>query len=168
MTAKPKPPRKRGAGRPAYEPSGQDRKTVRVMTGYGISQAAIANLILNPDGTPISKPTLRKHFRAELDTGHPEFIAWVADKLRAAIEGSPAVYDAEGNQLRVERPPNVTAMIYALKSQGKDEGWSDKTVIEHGGGEQPIRHEHGVDKDPKNIAAIVDILRSVGALAAEG
>ena len=130
-----------GAGRKPFEPSLQDRKTARVLTGYGVSQAGIANLILHPDGTPISKVILRKHFRVELDRGHPEFVAWLGDKLRAAIEGTPAVYDDAGNLLKEERPPSVSATIFGLKTQGKNEGWSERHEITGKDG-QPIDHAH--------------------------
>jgi hypothetical protein len=59
-------PAKRPAHRPAHEPTKVDRDTVKVMVAGGIIQADIAR------SKGISLPTLRKHYRAELDNGKTE------------------------------------------------------------------------------------------------
>lgn len=45
-----------------HEPTEQNRRTVESMTAFGIPQAEICKVI------KISKPTLRKYYREELDT----------------------------------------------------------------------------------------------------
>ena len=56
------PPRAtKGRGRPAYSPSEQHRAQVKLMAGYGLTQDKIAKCLA------ISAPTLRKHYRADLD-----------------------------------------------------------------------------------------------------
>jgi hypothetical protein len=60
----------RGPGRPGFEPSDEQRANVEAMTGYGIPQDDICRLIINPHSKkPIQGKTLRRRFRAELDTG---------------------------------------------------------------------------------------------------
>ena len=59
---------------PSYKPTEADRNTVKSMAACGFSEEAIARCI----GTKgISCPTLRKHFRQELDTS--------IDKANAAV-----------------------------------------------------------------------------------
>jgi hypothetical protein len=53
----------RKIGRPAYAPSPQDRETVEQMRFCGESESVIATVLT------ITIPTLRKHFREELDKG---------------------------------------------------------------------------------------------------
>ena len=59
-------PAKRVRGQPAHAPTKLDRDTVKVMVAGGITQADIAR------SRGISLPTLRKHYRAELDNGATE------------------------------------------------------------------------------------------------
>jgi hypothetical protein len=52
-------------GRPAYQPSEEQRRIVEAMVGFGIPEAEICGLIRNANGRPIDEKTLRKHFRDE-------------------------------------------------------------------------------------------------------
>ena len=115
-------------GRPPFEPTDEQRKNVEAMTGFGIPQEEIAALIENPQtGKPITKNTLCRHFRQELDTGKAKMISVVANCLyKTATE-------RKGHE-------HVTACIFILKTQG---GWTEKTVIKHTGEDDgPIRVEH--------------------------
>ena len=58
-----------------HKPTEETRKTVLAMTGYGIPQTDIATVI------GITKPTLEKHYRTELDTGMTIANAKVAESL---------------------------------------------------------------------------------------
>lgn len=58
-----------------FEPTEEQKKTVRGMAGYGIPHEGIAT-ILNIDAK-----TLRKHFRRELDLGSVQANAKVAQSL---------------------------------------------------------------------------------------
>jgi hypothetical protein len=58
-TAPPRAPK--GRGRPAYTPNETHREQVKAMAGYGIPQEHIAKAL------HISAPTLRKHYREQLD-----------------------------------------------------------------------------------------------------
>jgi hypothetical protein len=61
-TRKPSP-NNRPAHRPPHQPTQVDRDTVSVMVAGGIAQADVAR------ARGISEPTLRRYYRAELDSG---------------------------------------------------------------------------------------------------
>lgn len=97
----------RQRGRPAYEPTDKDRLTVRSMSAYGIPEYDIAKVL------SIDPKTLRKHFWAELETGHIQANAKVAESLFKKATG-------EGNQA-------VQAAIFWLKARA---GWRDRAAEE--------------------------------------
>ena len=59
----------------AFNPTDEQRRTVRGMSGFGIPQADIATLL------EIDDKTLRKYFRRELDRGSIEATTKVAQTL---------------------------------------------------------------------------------------
>jgi transcriptional regulator with XRE-family HTH domain len=85
--------------RPPYEPNDQDRKTVRAMTAYGITQDQIIAVL------GITRPTLRKYFRKELAT--------------AAIEANAQV---AGSLFHKARAGDTISMIFWLKVRA---GWKE-------------------------------------------
>jgi hypothetical protein len=86
-----------GPGRPPYEPSEKDRRTVRTMSAYGIPQHRIAPVI------GVDEKTLRRHFRAELDSAEVQANAAVAGALyRNATEHN-----------------NVQAQIFWMKTRAQ-------------------------------------------------
>lgn len=62
----------RQTGRPTYEPTPADRATVKNLAAVGVPHAEIAKCI---GSHGVSEPTLRKHFRRELDISQTEVIA---------------------------------------------------------------------------------------------
>lgn len=66
---------KKKGGRPAYQPSREDRRLVEGMAGCGLRQEDIAPLI------GVSVPTLRRHFKRELSEGKAKAGAQVAKRL---------------------------------------------------------------------------------------
>jgi hypothetical protein len=85
---------------PKHKPSDEQRRTVRAMSAYGITQADIANII------KIDLKTLRLHYRVELDTATAEANSAVAQSLyNMAVRGD-----------------NVTAAIFWLKTRAR---WSE-------------------------------------------
>lgn len=54
---------KRSKGRPAHEPAAITRRFVEVMAGAGVPQSEIAYVLA------VTVPTLRKHYRDELQRG---------------------------------------------------------------------------------------------------
>lgn len=93
-------------GRPRFEPNAQQRRTVRALAGYGIPHRSIAEVV------GITGPTLRKHFRLELDTAEAEANAKVAESLFRRATG--------------DGPQSVTAAIFWLKCRA---GWREFDVV---------------------------------------
>jgi hypothetical protein len=73
---------KRERGRPAYVPDDATRKTVLLMARVGVTEADIAMSI------EIAPKTLRKYYRAELDTSHIKANAAVGNTLYAHATGT--------------------------------------------------------------------------------
>ena len=118
------------AGRPAFKPTEEQRATVRAMAAYGVPEDDIAKVI----GT--SGPTLRKHFRHELDTAHAEANAKVAQSLYNKATG--------------DGPNAVTAAIFWLKTRA---GWKDVTSHEHTGKDGgPIEFSFKLDSPARDAA----------------
>lgn len=84
-----------------FEPTDEQRRTVRAMAGYGMPHVDIATFL------DIDAKTLRKHFTRELDLGSIEATTKVAQSLfRMATEGK-----------------NVAAAIFWMKARA---GWREK------------------------------------------
>lgn len=105
------PPRKNG--RPPYQPTDEQRLTVKAMTGYGIKQEDIAVAM------DIDKKTLRKYYRRELDIGETMATSKVAESLyQNALAG------------------NVAAQIFWMKARAD---WSEKQRLVGADGDSPIQ-----------------------------
>jgi hypothetical protein len=90
---------------PPHEPTDQMRVTAKTLSGLGVPHEDICHIL------SISKPTLHKYYREELDKGHAEANAKVAQSLfQQATSG------------------NTTAMIFWLKARA---GWREKQEIDH-------------------------------------
>ncbi len=88
-----------------YEPTEEQRRTVRAMSGFGIPQEDIATLL------DLDPKTLRKHYRRELDRGSIEATAKVAQSLF--------------NMATVDK--NVAAAIFWMKARA---GWREKHEVQ--------------------------------------
>ena len=92
--------------RPELEFTKEDRKLVETLAGYGLPHDDIALLI--KDG--ITRKTLAKHFRRELDAGKAKANAKIAQSLfKQATEG------------------NITAAIFWAKTQM---GWREVNYVD--------------------------------------
>ena len=90
--------------RPPFEPSEENRRTVKTLAGLGMPHEHIAPKL------GISPKTLRKHFREELNTGTADANAQVAQSLyKKALNG------------------DVVAAIFWMKCRAK---WSDRPASE--------------------------------------
>jgi len=79
MTSQTRAPNK--GGRPQFEPTDEQRRTVRAMVAYGVPLEDIAKVI------GVDRKTLSKHFRQEIDTAAAEANAKVAQSLyKNAVE----------------------------------------------------------------------------------
>ena len=92
-------------GRPPHQPTEASRRQVRALAAYGIPQDEIATVV------GISKPTLEKHYREELDNGHVKANVKVAENLYRKATG-------EGREA-------VTAAIFWLKTRAR---WKEPTL----------------------------------------
>jgi hypothetical protein len=103
---------------------------VEAMVGYGILHEEIARLVISPlTGEGIDAKTLRKCFRAEIDSGAIKANAKVAESLFLQAVGAPAVYDARGRMVRAEQPRVPSCGIWWSKTRM---GWKEPP-LEHGG-----------------------------------
>lgn len=105
-----------------HEPTVTSRRTVSSMAAYGIPQKDIAAVI------GITKPTLEKYYRHELDVSSAKATAKVAETLYAKATAKEIT------------GPSVTAALFWLKTRG---GWRETDRLEvtgkNGGA---IQHEH--------------------------
>jgi len=54
-------------GRPAFQPTDEQRKNVEVMVSLGIAEENICLLVRDRRDKPICRSSLRKHFQQELE-----------------------------------------------------------------------------------------------------
>lgn len=95
-----------------YVPTKEARDTVSHYTRYGIPQADLCAVL------GISKATLHRHFRAEIDTAAARAIAKVAETLyNRAVAGEQ------------------NAIEFFLKNRAREQ-WSDRFVVVDGGTEE--------------------------------
>lgn len=94
-------------GRPAYEADEKTRAQVKMLAAMGIPDYDIAKVI------GLSGPTMRKYYMAELETGHIEANAQVAQSLF--------------KQATNKEKPNVSAAIFWLKCRAE---WRETTAVE--------------------------------------
>lgn len=87
-----------------FVPTDEQRKTVRVMSGFGIPQPDIATLL------DIDPKTLRLHFRRELDRGSVEATLKVAQTLYSMATSGQ----------------NTAASIFWMKARA---GWREKHEV---------------------------------------
>lgn len=99
--------KKKGPGRPQYEPNEVDRKIVEALTLSGVPQEQTAKMI------GITKKTLTKHYRSE--------VTETTIKRNAQVVGS--LYQSAING-------NVTSGIFIAKTQL---GWKETNVVENKG-----------------------------------
>ena len=88
-----------------FEPTDEQRRTVKAMAGFGVPHDGIAILL------EIDPKTLRKYFQSELDRGSVEATAKVAQSLF--------------HMATVEK--NVAAAIFWMKARA---GWREKHEVQ--------------------------------------
>jgi hypothetical protein len=121
VSAKPK------MGRPPYQPTDKERAQARALAAMGVPHTDIAIVL------QISAPTLRLHFRQELDVG--------------SIEANAKVAQALFRQATDATKPSVIAQIFWLKVRA---GWSENAAR---GDEPPPRDEIPGKKEAATRAA---------------
>ena len=95
-------------------PTDRDKQIVEAMSSYGIPEDIITRLV----GTEgVSEPTLRKHYRRELDTAQGKLTAKLNESLVAQALGHPALYDDAGRMTRAEQKRYAPAAMWLLRRQ---------------------------------------------------
>ena len=108
---------------PAFEPTDDQRRTVEKLSGLGLPQGDIAQVV------GVDEKTLRKHLRAELDSGTAKANSQVAEFLFDAATGK-----------RGEGSAAITAAIFWAKTRMR---WKEVSVTEvTGAGGGPIETRH--------------------------
>lgn len=117
--------------RPTFKATDEQRKIVEALYAYGASYEDVCEFVINPSTKkPIGRDTLMREFAHELRVGKWKVVSEAAQNLLQNARGRPAVYDAAGNLVRAERPPDTTAAIFITKALG---GWRDRVAVDHGG-----------------------------------
>lgn len=89
---------------PEHKPTSRNRKQAEALAGYGVPQEDIARLL------GITEPTLRKHYRDDLDRGMAKANARIGQSL-----------------FRMASTGNVTAAIFWAKTRM---GWKETQNLE--------------------------------------
>ena len=131
-------------GRPSFKPTDEQRRLVKMMVSGGIPHPDISRCL------GISEPTLRKHFRNELDIGMAEAQTQAVARLRQIMMQQEDMKAA------------TTATIFFLKTKG---GFSEKQQIEHSGPEGGPIQTSGVLAVP-GVASMADWAKITGSGAA--
>lgn len=125
------PTSKRGRGRPAFEPTPEQRSIVETAIGYGLTQTQTCMLVKNPqNGRPIDIKTLTFYFTEEVRNGEAVCHFEASVSLRHLIRGRPAQYDAAGNLIRKEIEVQPSAVYFYHKTR---RGWRETQHVEHSG-----------------------------------
>jgi hypothetical protein len=119
--------RGRNGGRKPFVPTDEQRKLVSTMSAMGLSHDQICVFLPMKSGKPMSRSTLIRHFRAELDHG----------ALKATVKVAQNLFSIATSQ----EAGAVTAAIFWLKTRGGD-AWREKTKLEVSGADGgPIKTE---------------------------
>jgi len=92
-------------GRPAFQPTDEQRKNVEVMVGLGIPEEKIRLVVRDRRDKPISRNSLRRHFNRELQTGATKLNAQVGNFMVSTIFGA--------------KPPNGVTPIRDERVRGR-------------------------------------------------
>ena len=116
---------------PPFEPTAEQRRMARAMSGLGLPQDQIALLL------EVDPKTLRKHFRDDLDRGMAEANVKVGQSLfNMATSGN-----------------NVAATIFWMKARA---GWREKHDIHHTGPEgKPLIIVTGVPRHDRDLPPLL-------------
>jgi hypothetical protein len=84
--------KRRNPGTPKFVPTDEQRRLVAILSGFCVNQDEICKLIPGCNGNKrISKITLHRHFKAELETGNIALKELIARKFVDALEESWAI-----------------------------------------------------------------------------
>ena len=122
---------------PAFEPTDDQRRTVEKLSGLGLPQGDIAQVV------GVDEKTLRKHLRAELDSGTAKANSQVAEFLFDAATGK-----------RGEGSAAITAAIFWAKTRMRWKEVSATEITGAGGGPIETRHLSPEERAAQAVALI--------------
>jgi hypothetical protein len=138
-----------------FRPTAEQRRNVEAMVGFGVREADICRLILNPEtGRSINEKTLRQHFGQEIDTGQIKANARVAESM----------YEM------ATKCENPSARVHAASFWlSRRAGWKETSKVELTGEDgAPIKIDHARERIADRIAALHEKLRGREAGMAAG
>jgi hypothetical protein len=113
------------SGRKAFEPTADQRNTVKIMAGLAIPEDQICLAIINPQTRkPISTTTLRRAFRQEINTAQIELHTLVGNALINAALGERPI---AGEPIRSDAA-RMNAMMFYLECRA---GWKRGMLLQH-------------------------------------
>jgi hypothetical protein len=114
-------------GRPAFQRTEEQRKNVEVLAGLGIPEEDICLIVRDRNAKPISKNTLRKHFKKELETAAADLHLRIGNFMIATMLGSKV---PEGvTPITDERVRGRLMELYAAQRMN----WRKTVVNQHDG-----------------------------------
>lgn len=132
-----------------HEPTEQTRANVKSMAGFGTPQSDIASNI------GVSEPTLRKHYRAELDTGAAEANAMVGQYLFSLASGRALRQQARSDGTVVPAATHADCKTAAMFWAKTRMGWRETDRLEVTGKDgENIKVDAEVNAIDKLIGAI--------------
>ena len=80
-------------GKPAFVPTEDQRKNVKILIGLGIPREEIVAMVRDKNDKPISIPTLEKHFKKEIQQGAVKLNSMVGNFMVNTILGRDPLRD---------------------------------------------------------------------------
>jgi hypothetical protein len=129
-----------------FLPTQEQRQIVMNGVAIGVPHAKIAR-VLN-----IAVSTMKAHFKDEMETGKTMADIRIGGTIYRSANGSPAVYDDNGNLIRAEQKPIPSLLVWWSKCRM---GWKEAPQERLIGGiaDAPIQQE------TKALVANIDITR---------
>jgi len=118
-----------GPGGQSHQPTETTERQVRNYVIAGYKQEDIASRL------DIDAKTLRKHYRLILDTAMMDQLSNTAVTAFQLAQGRPAVLDEKGREIREELKPEIAAVRYVLRTQGRQLGWAERLELTGANGE---------------------------------
>lgn len=117
-----------------FLPTQEQREVVMNGVAIGVPHAKIAR-VLN-----ITVQTMKRHFKDEMETGKTMADMRIGGTIYRGANGSPAVYDDNGNLIRAEQRPIPSLLIWWSKVRM---GWKEPAAERLIGGipDAPIQQE---------------------------
>ena len=114
-------PTGRPNGRPRFEPTDEQRKNVAVLVGLGITEVEICGVVRDQKDHPVTVPTLRRHFKRELEAGAVALNGRVGNFMIATIFGQQLPEGFDGTAITDEKSRTRLLELFAKTRMGMGE-----------------------------------------------